>query len=304
MAAELFNKYIWLVDTIYNAAPISREEINRRWARSQYNETHEDKLPERTFHRYKNAIEELFGIEIVYCRSRDAYYIANSDDIDNAGVRKWLVNTFAVNNLINESHQLKRRILFEEIPSGQQFLIRIIEAMRDEFTMRITYKNFRRDHPNTFEVAPYCVKVFERRWYMLAKSEAYDTPRIYALDRIKELEATEHKFKLPKKFDAQKFFSDSFGIIVDTEDYDVERICVRISQDQRNYIQTLPLHSSQKEIEHTVEYSVFEYRLRPTHDFVQELRRYGSALEVLLPEWLRDDFAEEAKRLNRRYNSE
>lgn len=64
MAASLFNRYIWLVDTIYRAGAISREEIDRRWARSQYNDLHESGIPDRTFHRHKEAIREIFDIEI------------------------------------------------------------------------------------------------------------------------------------------------------------------------------------------------------------------------------------------------
>ena len=47
---------------------------------------------------------------------------------------------------------------------------------------------------------------------MLGKSEEYDEPRIYALDRIKALEQAERTFKLPKKFDVEKFFADYYGI--------------------------------------------------------------------------------------------
>lgn len=43
MATTLFNRYIRLVETIYSSGGISLEEINRRWARSQYNDKHEDK---------------------------------------------------------------------------------------------------------------------------------------------------------------------------------------------------------------------------------------------------------------------
>lgn len=49
---------------------------------------------------------------------------------------------------------------------------------------------------------------------MLGKSEEYDEPRIYALDRIKALEQAERTFKLPKKFDVEKFFADYYGIII------------------------------------------------------------------------------------------
>ena len=32
--ALLLNRYIWLLDTLYTAGSLSREEIDRRWSRS------------------------------------------------------------------------------------------------------------------------------------------------------------------------------------------------------------------------------------------------------------------------------
>ena len=300
MAANLFNRYIWLVDNILRAGErgITLEEINRRWMRSQYNETGEN-YPERSFHRHKNAIKEMFDIDIECDKRTGCYTIANADDIDNGSVRTWLLNTFAVNNLINESHQLKRRILFEEIPSGQRFLTTIIEAMRDGLTVMLTYQSFNKDNPHTFEVHPYCVKVFKQRWYLVAYSPWYDAMRIYALDRVFEVETTETAFKLPKNFDAKEYFADAFGIIV--SEYAVENVEVKVADGQREYFRTLPLHPSQQETETVEDYSVFTFRLRPTFDFQQELRRYGSAVEVLSPQWLREEFATDVMRMAKLY---
>ena len=297
MAATLFNRYIWLVDNILRAGErgITLDEINRRWMRSQYNETG-DNYPERSFHRHKNAIKEMFDIDIECDKRTGCYSISNAEDIDKGGVRTWLLNTFAVNNLINESHHLKRRILFEEIPSGQRFLTTIIEAMRDGLTIMLTYQSFNKENSNTFEVHPYCVKVFKQRWYLVAYSPWYNAMRIYALDRVLDVDTTENKFKLPKNFDAKEDFADAFGIIVD-ENYKVERVEVKVFGRQREYLRTLPLHSSQQETEMADDYSVFTFRLRPTFDFVQELRRHGSAVEVLSPQWLREEFAAETARI-------
>ena len=301
MAANLFNRYIWLVDNILRAGErgITLEEINRRWMRSQYNETG-DNYPERSFHRHKNAIKEMFDIDIECDKRTGCYTIANADDMNQGGVRTWLLNTFAVNNLINESHHLKRRILFEEIPSGQRFLTTIIEAMRDGLTVMLTYQSFNKDNPHTFEVHPYCVKVFKQRWYLVAYSPWYDDMRIYALDRVCDVETTENWFKLPKNFDARAYFAEAFGIIVD-ENYKIESVEVKVIACQREYLRTLPLHHSQLEVETTDDYSVFLFSLRPTFDFQQELRRYGSAVEVLSPQWLRKEMAAETARISEIY---
>lgn len=290
-AGILFNRYVWLVDTIYRAGRISFEEINERWLHSSLNDTGED-LPIKTFHNHKNAIQQMFDIDIA-CDRRNGYvyYIEHAEDMERGGVRTWLLNTFAVNHLINESHHLKRRILFEEIPSGQRYLTAIIEAMRDSLVVELTYRNFWKKETSVFEVEPFCVKVFRQRWYLVARSVSDGRIRIYSLDRIEALHSTEQSFELPPEFDASGYFADSFGVIIDDE-YDVERVRVRIGGIQRKYIRTLPLHASQTECEISAENSVFEFRLCPTVDFQQELLTHAvhaeGAIEVLEPQWLRE----------------
>ncbi len=289
--AILFNRYVWLVDTIYRAGRISFEEINDRWKHSSLNDTEED-LPLKTFHNHKNAIQQMFDINIE-CDRRDGYlyYIEHAEDMERGGVRTWLLNTFAVNHLINESHHLKRRILFEEIPSGQRFLTQIIEAMRDSLTMDMNYQSFWNEKPTQFEVEPFCVKVFRQRWYVVARSVTDGRLRIYSLDRIVSLQTTDHPFTLPDDFDPEAYFADSFGVVVD-EKCAVERVKIRVQGIQRQYIRTLPLHASQKEVETAEDVSVFEFHLRPTLDFQQELLTHAvnaeEDIEVLGPQWLRE----------------
>ena len=278
--AGLINRYVWFVTTIYNRGPISLEEIQHRFE-SHFGRGEE--LSERQFHRYTDAVEELFDIEIKYSRSQRGYVVADRDGIDNMGMRKWLIQTFSVNNILHESQELKNRILLEEVPSGQQHLTTIVDAMREGVALSMTYHSFHREEPSTFEVEPYCVKLFEQRWYMLAKSEGYDELRLYALDRIKALEPTERKFKLPKKFDSTKFFEDYYGIIIGDENFDVEPVALKVDSWQSKYLRTLPLHYSQKEVECNEEYSIFEYRLCPSFDFRQKILSMGVAVEVLAP---------------------
>ena len=56
MSVLQYNKYIWLVDTIRSAGKITKEDIDRKWVSSSYNENHESRFPERTFFRGKNDI--------------------------------------------------------------------------------------------------------------------------------------------------------------------------------------------------------------------------------------------------------
>ncbi len=275
--AGLINRYVWFVTTIYNRGPISFADLQHRYE-SHFGRGEE--LGERTFHRYTDAVEELFDIEIKYDRVRRGYVVADREGIDNMGMRKWLLQTFSVNSVLHESQELKNRILLEEVPSGQQHLTTIVDAMRESMVLSMTYHSFHREEPSTFEVEPYCVKLFEQRWYMLGMS---DKLRIYALDRIKALEPTGSKFKLPKNFDGEKFFEDYYGIIISDEEFDVGPVALRVNAWQSNYLRTLPLHHTQTEVERNDEFSIFEYRLCPSFDFRQKLLSMGGSVEVLAP---------------------
>ena len=281
--AGLLNRYVWFVTTIYNRGPISLADLQHRYE-SHFGRGEE--LGERTFHRYTDAVEELFDIEIKYDRARRGYVITDREGIDNMAMRKWLLQTFSVNSVLHESQDLKNRILLEDVPSGQQHLTTIVDAMREGVKLSMTYQSFGAANPTTFDVEPWCVKLFEQRWYMLGMS---DKLRIYALDRIKALEPTERKFKLPKKFDAAKFFEDYYGIIIGDEDFDVEPVALKVDSWQSKYLRTLPLHHSQVEVERNEEFSIFEYRLCPSFDFRQKLLLMGAAVEVLAPKALREE---------------
>ena len=287
MAKDLFNRYIWLVDTIYRADGITFEEINEKWLRNSMSEGLD--LPLKTFHNHRKAIEDMFDINIV-CDKRGGYkyYIENADDMEKGGVRTWLLNTFAVNNLINESHHLKRRIVFEQIPSGQNFLTPVIEAMRDGMSIEIKYKSFWRQDEYTTEVEPYFVKVFKQRWYLIARNKIKDAIRIYALDRIHALAQTGNAFVMPKDFIPEEYFYNSFGII-SQDNCPPEIVELKVYGTQKEYFRTLPLHHSQEEVENADGYSIFRYYLSPTYDFIQEILSHGCEVEVLSPQHLRDE---------------
>lgn len=301
MAKNLFNKYIWLINTIYRAGKITFEEINAQWLRNDMSCGEEISL--RTFHNHRRAIEEMFDINIE-CNRRDGYnyYIENVEDIEKNSVKNWLLNSFAINNLINESHRLKRRILFEDIPSGKQYLNSIIDAMQDNRSIEITYQSYWKDEPNTFIIEPYCLKVFRQRWYIVARCPYYDTIMIYALDRIQNLQYTEIIFNYPLDFDSQSYFKFYFGIIVD-EKCVIEKIRIKVFGNKCKYIRALPLHHSQCEIETADNYSIFEYLLKPTYDFCQELLSHGDEIEVLSPAILREQIKEIVRNMDKFYES-
>ena len=205
----------------------------------------------------------------------------------------------SVNNTLLENKSLSGRILLENIPSGQDFLAVVLEAMKKSKVLEVTYKGFWSEHEHTFPVAPYCVKLFRQRWYMVANSVYEDKIRIYSLDRVLDLQLTEEPFKYPKKFNPEDYFKGCFGIIHD-DDCSVETVKLKVNSDQANYLRSLPLHVSQVEVERNDDYSIFTLQVRPTFDFQQELLWNGDAIEVLEPLWLRKEMTAKIKRMSKK----
>ena len=284
--AYLFNCYIWLLNTILRG-PISRAAIDEKWAHANANEYKQDYLPESNFHRWKTTVELLFEVKIK-CNGNNEYYIEEAADLRDADLRLRLLNLMSMDSLLKDSKELSDQILFEPIPSGEKFLAPIIEALRDKTAIKMTYQGFTKDYPATFIVEPYCLKMFKRRWYMLAHSVGRDKTLIYSLDRVHALEPTTQKYQLPKDFDAEFYFRNVYGVSgMEDQPQEVE---IKIEAYQANFLRSLPLHPSQTEIERQEQYSIFRYNLVPAFEFKQELRKHGSVLEVLKPQWLRDEF--------------
>lgn len=300
MAKNLLNKYIWLVETIYKAKRITIEEINEKWLDTEMSEGVE--LALRTFHKWRIAVEEIFGL-IIDCERKGGYhyYIQNEDEIKSGSIRSWLLNTISVSNLLIDNQQMKDRILLEEIPSGHKYLSVVIDAMKAGNTLNVTYRSYWRDESATFGAEPYCVKLFKQRWYMVARSPYYDKVLIYSLDRILDMKILiDKKFKMPKSFNPSEFFGECYGVIAD-DGTNLENIKLKVSAGQTNYFRSLPLHHSQQEIETTNEYSIFELKIRPTFDFQQEVLRNGENVEVLEPKWLRKEIAGKIRRMWDKY---
>lgn len=295
-------KYTWLIDTIRHAGKISHKDLSELWER---NKDLSDCKPlhRSTFNRWRDAILSQFGI-IINCQKSGGYlyYIENPEEIDDDRLKKWMLDSFGVSNIVGEHLSLKDRILVEEIPSGHHHLTTFLKAMKDNHIVSITYKPFNTKYSYTFTVEPYCVKLFENRWYVLGRNNREEI-KIYALDRIESAEETSDSFKLPKSFSAEKFFSKRYGIIIG-QNIEPERIVIRANEHHKNYMKTLPLHHSQKLIKDFGEYADFELYLSPTYDFVMKLLQVGSMIEVMSPDSLRETMKGWISDMNDLYNKQ
>ncbi len=298
MALNILNKYIWLADTIYNVGSISLKEINSKWLKS--NLSIGKPLTRRTFHNHKIAIEEIFDINIGCNPITNEYYIEEFEEFGKNKLIKWLLNSFSISNIIQESKDIKDRIILDEVPSAQSFLAEIIKAIRENKIVIMTYHPFWSPTPLEIEIYPYFVKLFNQRWYVYGRTKTEDKVKVYALDRIKELTATTEKFVFPVDFVAAEFLNASIGIMKTDTDKACE-INIKAYAETTQYLLALPLHHSQQVVESTQDYTVFSYWLSPTDDFYQEILQKREYLEVLSPQAVREKLASIIQKLSEYY---
>lgn len=281
MARDLFRRYLWMIDTIRRFRRISRADFNRCWERSPYGDG--NPMPRRTFFNYRDAIEELFGIEIKCDPRTYEYYIADEDS-HNETMTEWLLNAAAVNDVLTHSREVADRIFVEDVPSARQHLAPAIDAMRENKTITFDYLPYYRTRPGRVVLEPYFLKIFRQRWYLTGRNVEQNTIKTYALDRISEMTTLSDEFEIDPTFDFEEYFRYSFGIV--SSKAKPRHIAIRTDPEQAKYFRALPLHPSQDEVIHD-RYSIFYYDMRITPDLVSELLSYGERIEVLQPSELR-----------------
>ena len=74
---------------------------------------------------------------------------------------------------------------------------------------------------------------------------------------------------------------------VTTDGTPLAHVVIRLSGWAPDYLRTLPLHHSQREVARTADYTDFALDIRPTNDFINKLMWYGECLEVIEPADLR-----------------
>lgn len=285
---SLILKYIWVVKTIHRAGRITLKELNEKW-RANVDLSRGEDLPRQTFDRWKGGILDLFGI-LIDCEQRGGYhyYIANPKELSEGKLRTWLLNTYGTEETLSSNLSIHDRILTENIPSSQDHLSTVLEAMKSNNMLHITFKAFTMKESKRFLVEPYCVKMSAQRWYMLARNTEHKNLRLYSLDRIEAVEISNTRFVLPDDFNAKDYFAEFFGIVLD-ESVPLQTIILRADKYHQNYMRTLPLHPTQREIFACDDYADFELKLRPTYDFYMKLMSFGNMIKVLEPKTLQEE---------------
>ena len=282
MISKTYLRYIWLLDTISKSKyPLTYDHIVKIWETSPYASM--GGLPIRTFHEHRKGIEEMFGV-IIACEKSTfcTYYVKNPEVLERNPYAQLLLRKYSVPQDFTTFNMMRDRILLEEIPHGTYYIDSIVESMRTNTEFVIDYQHYEGKR-ETLTMQPYCLKVYNRRWYVLGFIKEKESIGHLALERFLDLQTTKKRFEFPNDFKPRKYYDNVVGIYVNNE-LPVVNLKIRVYGGQIEYMRMLPLHKSQREGKSRYgEFAEFTYRVCLTPELKSKILSFGPYIEVLEP---------------------
>ncbi len=183
---------------------------------------------------------------------------------------------------------------------GYEYITPIFNAIINKTVVVINYEPFGKpEYQVTFH--PYHLKQFNNRWFVFGYNEYNKMPQWnLALDRINgEIVKTNNKY-LKDTTDWTEFFDDIIGVSKNT-DGKIEEVKLVFNKEQAPYIETKPLHWSQKSKK--LEDGSLEIRIKVMLNYELEMRilSFGEKVIVKSPQTLVDNIKFRIQQLMNNY---
>ncbi len=174
-----------------------------------------------------------------------------------------------------------------------KFFSGIFNAIKNQRVLMLEYKSFRQEQAETYSFSPYYLKEYNSRWFVIGKSEGYETFSVFALDRICKITETDKSSK-ETDYDFSERFADIIGVTW-SENLKTERIFLQVHIDTWPYIKTKPLHESQRRWREGDEddFTGISLDVQVNYELIANILYRGSGVKVIGPESLRLKMREE-----------
>lgn len=265
---------------------------------------HGFEISDRTIQRDFEQIRFEFGIEIVYHRDKDGYYIdyENSFNIESFFRFLEIVNTaeLLTESLLESKDSLKH-ISFDTGGGlkGIENLKSLLKAIKDNRKISFTHFNFHTEKSRKYTLKPYLLKEYQNRWYIVGILGGLNEFRTFGIDRIENLVVKPETFTPNKTQDPIESFNQTIGLVY--SEHPVQTIILSFTPTQGKYIKTLPLHSSQKVLVDNQKECRISLHVAPNYELIQQIMKHGNTVKVVEPEWLANEIKENLKRALEKY---
>lgn len=202
------------------------------------------------------------------------------------------------------SHNEYQIIQFEQndFLEGIDHITPLYNAILYKKALDIEYRSFKQDTPYIIVLHPYFLKQYNSRWYIFGMNDKNKLIINLALDRIISIDESKEPYLTNNSIDFEEYFDDVIGVTVQNNE-PVQRIELRVSNQLFPYIQTKPLHGSQKITKRDTDFTTIALNLIPNYELESLLLSLGEGIEVLSPETLRRKIYQRANDIVNNYKN-
>ena len=167
---------------------------------------------------------------------------------------------------------------------GLGFITTIYSAISSGKTLSFIYQGFKARNPNTIVFFPYALKEFNNRWFVFGRRKGNRHIQNLALDRIISLETAENiPYEADESFSLEEWLKDMVGVTRTTFEKP-HRVVFYADKDQAPYINTKPIHRSQKILKRYKDGSmIFQIKVILNQELARMLFSYAEGVRVLAP---------------------
>lgn len=196
----------------------------------------------------------------------------------------------------------EKMIEFEQNPylRGLEYLSPLFDAILYKQSLQIDYKGFKQLKKTSFLFHPYYLKAFNNRWFVFGRQDVKDTITNLALDRILAIRSGKSRFHSNDLVNFDDYFEDLVGVTM-PKDGKTENVLIEIDKNYWPYVETKPLHGSQKIKKRTKQSIIIELNVVLNYEFKTLLFSLGENIKVLKPEVLAEELIEKATKLIKQY---
>lgn len=297
-AQAIIRRYKRIIDILESGQHPSMEDI------MEYTERIGLKASKRTIERDFEAIRNDFNIEIEYNKIKRGYFINKEESlsIDNFLRLLELVETAHIfQENLKESKKTLSYIDFEYegIASGVEFLQDVLQAIRTHHIIQFNHKSYQTGKTQSYTVKPYLIKEYQGRWYVIGEVKDRSEFRTFGMDRIDTLEILTDTFTPKKNTNLKERFHDVVGLTYSVGK--LQKIILAVKNSQIPYLNSVPLHSSQRIIEEKENETFIELLLKPNYEFLQRIFMQMDTVRVIEPISLEKEIKARLERMKEMY---
>lgn len=176
----------------------------------------------------------------------------------------------------------------------------VVDSLQRGVALSIRYRHAGRRPGDPRIIRPYALILSGRDWMLLARDESSEQVKSFYLARIDAAEPTTLRYAIPRDFDVEAFYRDTFGIFVGGKPF---RFRVRFSREVSDEIREIRWHPKQKLETGPDGEAILELPARSVREARRFVLAYGREALVLSPPELVEDLKREVSDLARAYGS-